>query len=79
MKTVIPLQQSRFRLALSADQVTMFYSGAKHRVQVTDDSGKILNIPWSALVPHVTPVGVRGNFIIYYGAGGQLSALHRVG
>ena len=71
------LRQSLFRLALTADQVGLFYSGAKTRVQVTDERGKTLNIPWSALVPYVTPLGVRGSFIIRYDAEGKLSDLRR--
>jgi hypothetical protein len=46
-------------------------------VQVTDAAGKTLNIPWSALAPHVTRLGVRGNFIIRYDAAGKLRDLRR--
>ena len=77
MAPASPLQQSYFHLALTAEQVKLFYSGDKARVQVTDAAGKILNIPWSALVPYVTPLGVRGNFIIRYDAVGKLRDLSR--
>ena len=72
-----PLRQSHFYLALTAEQVKLFYAGDKNRVQVTDAAGKTLNIPWSALVPYVTPLGVRGNFVIRYDAAGKLSDLRR--
>ena len=71
------LRQSLFRLALTADQVELFYSGAKTRVQVRDERGKTLNIPWSALVPFVTPLGVRGEFVIRYDENGKLRDLRR--
>ena len=72
-----PLRQSYFYLVLTAEQVKLFYSGDKNRVQVTDAAGKTLNIPWSALVPYVTPLGVRGNFVIRYDAAGKLRDLRR--
>ena len=71
------LRQSYFCLVLTAEQVKLFYSGDKTRVQVNDAAGKTLNIPWSALVPYVTPLGVRGNFVIRYDADGKLSDLRR--
>ena len=77
MVSVPPLRQSYFHLVLTAEQVKLFYSGDKNRVQVTDATGKTLNIPWSALVPYVTPLGVRGSFIIRYDAEGKLRELRR--
>ncbi len=71
------LRQSVFQLVLTAEQVELFYSGVKNRVQVTDERGKTLNIPWSALVPFVTPLGVRGEFIISYDENGKLEDLRR--
>jgi hypothetical protein len=71
------LRQSVFQLVLTAEQVELFYSGVKNRVQVTDERGKTLNIPWSALVPFVTPLGVRGEFIIFYDGNGKLKDLRR--
>ena len=71
------LRQSVFQLVLTAEQVELFYSGVKNRVQVTDERGKTLNIPWSALVPFVTPLGVRGEFIIFYDENGKLEDLRR--
>jgi len=72
------LQQSYFRLVLTAEQVKLFYSGDKSRVQVTDSNGKTLNIPWSTLVAHVTPLGVRGDFVIRYDKQGKLRELRRL-
>ena len=72
------LQQSYFRLVLTAEQVKLFYSGDKSRVQVTDSNGKTLNIPWSTLVSHVTPLGVRGDFVIRYDKQGKLRDLRRL-
>ena len=72
------LQQSYFRLVLTAEQVKLFYSGDKTRVQVTDSNGKTLNIPWSTLVAHVTPLGVRGDFVIRYDQQGKLRELRRL-
>ena len=77
MAPASPLRQSYFYLVLTAEQVKLFYSGDKTRVQVTDATGKTLNMPWSALVPYVTPLGVRGNFVIRYDADGKLSDLRR--
>jgi len=77
MASASTLRQSYFHLVLTAEQVKLFYSGDKNRVQVTDATGKTLNIPWSALVPYVTPLGVRGSFIIRYDAEGKLSELRR--
>jgi len=78
MAPVAPLQQSYFRLVLTAEQVKLFYSGDKTRVQVTDSTGKTLNIPWSTLVSHVTPLGVRGDFVIRYDRQGKLRELRRL-
>ena len=78
MAPAAPLQQSYFRLVLTAEQVKLFYSGDKSRVQVTDSNGKTLNIPWSALVSHVTPLGVRGDFVIRYYKQGKLRELRRL-
>ncbi len=72
-----PLRQSYFHLVLTTEQVELFYSGDKARVQVTDAAGKTLNIPWSALAPFITRLGVRGNFIIRYDAAGKLRNLRR--
>lgn len=72
------MQQSYFRLVLTAEQVKLFYSGDKSRVQVTDSNGKTLNIPWSTLVAHVTPLGVRGDFVIRYDKQGKLRELRRL-
>jgi hypothetical protein len=47
-------------------------------VQVTDSNGKTLNIPWSTLVAHVTPLGVRGDFVIRYDQQGKLGELRRL-
>jgi hypothetical protein len=47
-------------------------------VQVTDSNGKTLNIPWSTLVAHVTPLGVRGDFVIRYDKQGKLRELRRL-
>lgn len=77
MVSAPPLRQSYFHLLLTAEQVKLFYSGDKTRVQVTDATGKTLNIPWSALVPYVTALGVRGRFVIRYDAEGKLSDLRR--
>ncbi len=79
MAPAAPLQQSYFRLVLTAEQVKLFYSGDKNRVQVTDSNGKTLNIPWSTLVSHVTPLGVRGKFVIRYNKQGKLRELRRIG
>jgi hypothetical protein len=65
-------------LVLTAEQVKLFYSGDKSRVQVTDSNGKTLNIPWSTLVAHVTPLGVRGDFVIRYDKQGKLRELRRL-
>ena len=78
MPPAAPLQQSYFRLVLTAEQVKLFYSGDKTRVQVTDSTGKTLNIPWSTLVSHVTPLGVRGDFVIRYDRQGKLRELRRL-
>jgi hypothetical protein len=78
MVPAAPLQQSYFRLVLTAEQVKLFYSGDKTRVQVTDSNGKTLNIPWSTLVAHVTPLGVRGDFVIRYDQQGKLGELRRL-
>ena len=78
MAPAAPLQQSYFRLVLNAEQVKLFYSGDKSRVQVTDSNGKTLNIPWSTLVAHVTPLGVRGDFVIRYDKQGKLRELRRL-
>ena len=78
MVPAAPLQQSYFRLVLTAEQVKLFYSGDKTRVQVTDSNGKTLNIPWSTLVTHVTPLGVRGDFVIRYDQQGKLGELRRL-
>ena len=78
MAPVAPLQQSYFRLVLTAEQVKLFYSGDKTRVQVTDSNGKTLNIPWSTLVAHVTPLGVQGDFVIRYDQQGKLRELRRL-
>ena len=72
------MQQSYFRLVLTVEQVKLFYSGDKSRVQVTDSNGKTLNIPWSTLVAHVTPLGVRGDFVIRYDKQGKLRELRRL-
>ena len=72
------MQQSYFRLVLTAEQVKLFYSGDNSRVQVTDSNGKTLNIPWSTLVAHVTPLGVRGDFVIRYDKQGKLRELRRL-
>lgn len=72
------MQQSYFRLVLTAEQVKFFYSGDKSRVLVTDSNGKTLNIPWSTLVSHVTPLGVRGDFVIRYDKQGKLRELRRL-
>ena len=77
MAPASPLRQSYFQLVLAAEQVKLFYSGDKARVQVTDAAGKTLNIPWSVLAPYVTRLGVRGNFIIRYDAAGKLRGLRR--
>ena len=77
MVSAPPLRQSYFHLVLTAEQVKLFYAGDKARVQVTDAAGKTLNIPWSVLVPFVTPLGVRGNFVIRYDAAGKLRGLRR--
>ena len=79
MTPAAPLQQSYFRLVLTAEQVKLFYSGDKTRVQVVDSKGKTLNIPWSTLVSHVTPLGVRGEFVIRYDQQGKLRELRRIG
>jgi hypothetical protein len=79
MTPAAPLQQSYFRLVLTAEQVKLFYSGDKTRVQVIDSKGKTLNIPWSTLVSHVTPLGVRGEFVIRYDQQGKLRELRRIG
>ena len=78
MAPAAPLQQSYFRLVLTAEQVKLFYSGDKTRVQVTDSNCKTLNIPWSTLVAHVTPLGVRGDFVIRYDQQGKLGELRRL-
>ena len=78
MAPASPLQQSYFRLVLTAEQVKLFYSGDKSRVQVTDSNGRTLNIPWSTLVAHVTPLGVRGDFVIRYDKQGKLRELRRL-
>ena len=78
MTPAAPSQQSFFRLILSAEQVQLFYSGHKSRVQVADSTGKTLNIPWAALVSHVTPLGVRGEFVIRYDDQGKLIELRRI-
>ena len=78
MAPAAPLQQSYFRLVLTTEQVKLFYSGDKSRVQVTDSNGKTLNIPWSTLVAHVTPLGVRGDFVIRYDKQGKLRELRRL-
>lgn len=78
MAPASPLQQSYFRLVLTAEQVKLFYSGDKSRVQVTDSNGKTLDIPWSTLVAHVTPLGVRGDFVIRYDKQGKLRELRRL-
>ena len=78
MAPASPLQQSYFRLVLTAEQVKLFYSGDKSRVQVTDSKGKTLDIPWSTLVAHVTPLGVRGDFVIRYDKQGRLRELRRL-
>ena len=78
MAPAAPLQQSYFRLVLAAEQVKLFYSGDKSRVQVTDSNGKTLNIPWSTLVAHVTPLGVRGDFVIRYDKQGKPRELRRL-
>ena len=78
MAPAASLQQSYFRLVLTAEQVKLFYSGDKTRVQVTDSTGKTLNIPWSTLVSHVTPLGVRGDFVIRYDQQGKLRELRRL-
>jgi len=78
MAPAASLQQSYFRLVLTAEQVKLFYSGDKTRVQVTDSNGKTLNIPWSTLVAHVTPLGVRGDFVICYDKQGKLRELRRL-
>ena len=78
MAPAAPLQQSYFRLVLTAEQVKLFYSGDKSRVQVADSQGKTLNIPWSTLVAHVTPLGVRGDFVIRYDQQGKLRELRRL-
>ena len=78
MTPAAPLQQSYFRLVLTAEQVKLFYSGDKTRVQVIDSKGKTLNIPWSTLVSHVTPLGVRGDFVIRYDKQGKLRELRRL-
>ena len=77
MAPASPLRQSYFHLVLTAEQVKLFYSGDKARVQVTDAAGKTLNIPWSALAPYVTRLGVRGNFVIRYDADRKLRDLRR--
>ena len=78
MAPASPLRQSYFRLVLTAEQVKLFYSGDKSRVQVTDSNGKTLDIPWSTLVAHVTPLGVRGDFVIRYDKQGKLRELRRL-
>ena len=78
MAQAAPLQQSYFRLVITAEQVKLLYSGDKTRVQVTDSNGKTLNIPWSTLVAHVTPLGVRGDFVIRYDKQGKLRELRRL-
>ena len=72
------VRQSIFSIDLEYDEVRVFYTGAKNRVQVTATDGKKINLPWSMLQPFFTSSGVKGWFVIQYTDEGKMLELSRL-
>ena len=72
------VSQSIFSIDLDYDEASVFYTGAKNRVQVTANDGKKINLPWSMLQPFFTPSGVQGRFVIQYTGDGKMLKLERL-
>lgn len=70
--------ESIFRLALSAQQLLLYYQGQGQAVQVRDETGRIIRFPAASLRPFVTSNGVHGRFRIRFDADHRMLGLERV-
>jgi hypothetical protein len=69
------MPQATFDIALSTEQVLLFYKAKKSRVQVVAKDGRTLNLPWELFKPYITPTGIRGTFTIFFDVGGKYERL----
>jgi len=72
------VQTATFSLQIDAKTTLLFYRGTKHRLQVTADDGRTINLPWKLLQPYVTSSGVQGRFAITFDEMGKCIGLQRV-
>ena len=72
------MPHTTFSLALSNEQLLLFYRAQKNRVQVTSDDGTVLSIPWEVLQPFVTADGIVGSFVITFDGHGKLGKLRSI-
>jgi hypothetical protein len=71
-------QQSLFAIDLEYEELKVFYTGSKNRVQVTAHDGRSINLPWSMLQPYLTTSGIKGRFLIHYTQEGKLLRLDKL-
>jgi hypothetical protein len=77
-KKIMANQQSLFAIDLEYEELKVFYTGSKNRVQVTAHDGRSINLPWSMLQPYLTTSGIQGRFLIRYTQEGKLLRLDKL-
>ena len=72
------MKEYRFRLDIPRVEALRYYAGTAQAVQVTDDHGRIVRFPASALRPFVTEAGIQGLFLLRTERGNKLVELKRI-
>ena len=67
-----------FSLSIDREQWLRFYAGHANVVRVLTDSGKVLQLPASALRPYIMRDGVHGHFEINFDRHYKLLSVNRL-
>ena len=73
------MQQIRFRLNISAEQLLEYYRGSVSQVSVVAADGRRVRFPANVLRPFISEGGVRGEFILQYDDNNRFSGIRRIG
>lgn len=71
------MQESRFHLALSAEQFLEYYRGLARQVVVKADDGRTLQFPAGILQRFLDQSGIHGDFVIRFNSQNKFIDIRR--
>lgn len=74
---MVPARESRFHLAVSAEQFLEYYRGVARQVVVRAADGRTLQFPASILRPFLDQTGIYGDFVIRFDSQNKLVDIRR--